>query len=374
MAGRVLIVGGYGTFGLRAAERLARDSALEVILAGRDANKAQIAARSLRGNASGIAFDAARPDAGILRALKPDVIYNASGPFQDNDYALARAAIAIGAHYVDLADCRAFVVGVSALHAEAKSANVLVVSGASTVPGLASAVIDHYLPQFRILDSIYYGVAPANGFDPGIATTASILSYVGRPFTSLRDARMRTVYGWQGIERYWFPQLGARWLGNCDIPDLELFPKRYPTVQNIRFKAGLEVPAMHLGLWSLSWLVRVGLLRKAERLAAPLMRGKRWFSKFGSDAGGMFVVLDGLGHDGTPKSIAWHVLARDNQGPYIPQAPASILTRKLLSGAVAVRGAMPCLGLMTLPEFEAEITDLPITTQVQHTPAPVQPR
>src|SRR5256885_7469806 len=29
-----------------------------------------------------------------------------------------------------------------------------------------------------------------------------------------------------------------RWLGSCDVPDLELFPQRYPTVRTVSFQAG----------------------------------------------------------------------------------------------------------------------------------------
>lgn len=53
---------------------------------------------------------------------------------------MARACIALGCHYVNLADARAFVAGIDALDADARSGNVLVVSGASSVPCLTSAV------------------------------------------------------------------------------------------------------------------------------------------------------------------------------------------------------------------------------------------
>ena len=40
--------------------------------------------------------------------------------------------------------------------------------------------------------------------------------------------------------------------------------------------------------------------------------------------------------------------------------PALILARKLAAGRVSQRGAYPCLGMITLPEFDEEISDLDI--------------
>lgn len=361
---RVLICGGYGTFGLRAAERLGTDASLEIVLAGRNLASAERAVRTLQPKISAklspLALDAMRPDLAALTRLAPSVIYNASGPFQAQDYALARAAIAIGAHYLDLADARAFVRGIGALDAAAKAADVLVVSGTSSVPALSSAVIDAHLRRFARLERVFYGIVPANGFDPGIATTASILSYVGKPFTTLRNGKMTIVHGWQNVTRHTFPHIGSRWLANCDIPDLDILPARYPTLRDVHFTAGLEVPLQFFGLWGLSWLVRAGAIRRAERLAGLLLWAKTWMTRLGSDAGGMFVIMDGIGPNSEPLRLAWHLIARGNHGPFVPQSPATALTRKLLAGDVSERGAMACVGLLTLDDIAAEVQGLTI--------------
>ena len=43
-----------------------------------------------------------------------------------------------------------------------------------------------------------------------------------------------------------------RVLGNCDVPDLALFPERYSSLRTVRFYAGLEVWFIHIALWALS--------------------------------------------------------------------------------------------------------------------------
>ena len=361
---RILVVGGYGAFGARAAERLVRHGDLEVVVAGRSLDSARAAASQLRREARApvvpAAIDAARPDTGELRRLAADVIINASGPFQAQDYALPRAAIEVGAHYLDLADARAFVTGIGALDAEARAAGVLVASGASSVPALSAAIVDHHWPEFSRLDVIEHGITPGNGYDPGRATAASILGGLGKPVPMLLDGNWTTVHGWQGLRRLELPGLGGRWMAHVDVPDLELFPRRYRGVRTVRFTAGLEVSLFQLALWGLAGAVRWGVVQRPERLAGPLLAMKRALRFLGSDAGAMHVRVEGQGRDGRPAARETTLIARQNQGPYVPALAAVVLARRLALGEIEDRGAMPCLGLVRLHEIAAEAADLAI--------------
>ena len=159
MTFRVVVLGGYGHFGGRIARTLAGDADMEVIVAGRDATRAADAAAdiSLAGgrNVDAAAIDATGRDlAQRLRALEPQLVVNACGPFQHRDHGVARAALTVGAHYVDLADARRFVSGIRAIDDAARSRDRLVVSGASSVPGLSGAVVDAFAHEFDALASI----------------------------------------------------------------------------------------------------------------------------------------------------------------------------------------------------------------------------
>jgi hypothetical protein len=230
---------------------------------------------------------------------------------------------------------------------------------------LAAAIVDRHQADFARLDSIWHGIVPANGYDPGIATVTSILGGIGKPFYVLINGDWREVHGWQGLTRYRFHGLGPRLMSYCDVPDVVLFPERYPGLRTARFTAGLEVAPFHLALWGLSWLVRWGLLRRPARLAAPLMWIKRRLLFLGTDSGGMFLRLDGVGRDGAPLRREIGLVARDNQGPYVPTIPSVIVARRLARGELDMVGAMPCLGLFTQHDFEAEVADLPITIEAR---------
>jgi saccharopine dehydrogenase-like NADP-dependent oxidoreductase len=359
---RIVVVGGYGAFGARAVERLVRGGGVEVVIAGRSAERARDCAVRFGGDARVLhaQIDAAAPDEAAIRRLGPAVIVNASGPFQAQDYALARAAIAAGAHYVDLADARGFVAGISSLDEAARAAGVLVTSGASSVPALAAAIVDAHARDFERLETIEHAITPANGYDPGVATTASILSGLGQPMRVLQDGAWMSVHGWMGLRRVGVPGLGWRWMCDCDVPDLEIFPARYEGVRTVRFRAGLEVALFQWSLWGLAGLARAGLVRRPERFAPALMGLKRRLRFLGSDAGGMVVRLRGEGRDGRPLARGVTLIARQNQGPYVPVIAAVLVARKLARGELADRGATPCVGMISLEEFEAEVADLEI--------------
>src|SRR6266567_4001856 len=120
----VLILGGYGTFGGRLAQLLADEECLTLIVAGRSLEKAEqfCAAHKVRATLLPRVFDRDGDADTQLAALKPDIIVDASGPFQTygNPYALVRAVIAHGIDYLDLADGSDFVKGIAQFDAQAR--------------------------------------------------------------------------------------------------------------------------------------------------------------------------------------------------------------------------------------------------------------
>lgn len=371
--GRILLLGGYGVFGSRAAERLAGDPILDVIIAGRsEAAAAALVRRLERGGGARLSharLDATRLTADDLRRLGVSIVINCAGPYQPGELAVARAAIAAGAHYIDLADNRAFVTGITALDADARRAGVLVVSGASSVPALAAAAIDAALPRFGALREVEVAISPGNSFDPGVATTASILAQVGAPHATLVEGARRQVHGWLPMRRHRFQgaAIGSRRLGHCDVPDLDLFPARYPQLRTQRFLAGLEVGLFHCGLWLLAWARRWGLIARPERLARPLLALKRWLRILGSDRGAMYATLRGTDPAGRALEVEWELVANEGHGPFIPATPAVLIARGLAAGTIATRGATAAVGLMSLAVFTAAVADLDIRQSVRET-------
>lgn len=349
----VLVLGGYGFFGGRICEALARVENIHLVIAGRDLIKARTAAEALGLSPDqGIALDANAPElAQQLFALHIDTVIHTAGPFQGQDYRVASAAITAGANYMDLADGRDFVSGIEQLDSLAKQRGVFITSGASSLPALSSAVVDRYLPRFKRLDSIRHGIG-SGARAPGIATMNGVFGYCGKPFLQLENGEWQTAYGWLDLIRYRFPApVGARLLGRCDVPDATLFPRRYPDVHTVTFHAGFASPTGHLLVWAASLFVKLKLISSILGLVAPLHAISRWTEPFISDKGGMFVRLEGLGIDGSALELTWHLIAAQNHGPYIPCGAAIALATKLARGDKLPCGATPCMGVLTVEEY-----------------------
>ena len=362
----VLVLGGYGFFGHRISAALASTAPLRVLIAGRDLARASSTARDLGLPLEhAVRLDAHAPDlAENLRRLQVDVLIHTAGPFQGQDYSVAQGAIEARCHYIDLADGRQFVAGISSLNAQAAAAGVSVISGASSVPALSSGVVDRYLARFGRLDAIHIGIS-SGARAPGLATVRGVFSYGGKPIRCWQAGAWVDAYGWLNLCRHEFPQpVGKRWLGSCDIPDLELFPRRYPTVRTVSFQAGFASDLGHLVVWGLAGLVRAGTLRDMAVFARPLNRLSRWMEPIVSDKGGMFVVLEGQGSDGEPLRIDWNLIAEKNHGPHIPCGAAIALATKIGAGVTLPKGAMPCMGLLTVEEFLEPLRELSIGEKV----------
>lgn len=357
----VVVLGGYGNFGAIISQHLANSPNLQLVIAGRDKHKAETLATRL-GAKSCCVNSMASELASTLRALDANVVINCAGPFQNAGYEVALAAIEAGAHYIDIADGRRFVSDIKTLDSAAKRAGVVVISGASSVPALSSAVIDAHLDRFASLFSIDTGISASERI-PGAATIAAVLSYAGQAINVTRNGRRQRLFGWQGLHRERFSApAGRRWQCHCDVPDIELFPEHYDSVQSVSFSAGLGLSATHLGTWLLAGLARVGLLRRPERLATGLRRAALHLERFGNGVSAMYVRMSGTDHSGRPLTWRWELIAQSNEGAQVPCLAAVALCRKMGNGDSLAPGARACVGLVSLDEYMAVLEGLAITT------------
>ena len=368
----VLVLGGYGHFGGRICRRLASNSHISLCVGGRNHTKAKQFIASLDVNEQALAPRPIAIDHSSnsfledVQLLKPDLVIHTCGPFQGQDYHVAECCIESGAHYIDLADARKFVCEFSCLDEPARKKRLSLVTGASTLPGLSSAVVSSLTNRFGSIDSIRICIAPGNTTPRGLATIKSVLDYCGRPINWLENGSWITTYGWQNLKRHRFPSLGHRWLGACDVPDLELFTTEYPGVRTVTFHAALELEIWQFGLWLLAWLSRAGIVANWSRAARPFKIFSDRLSFLGTSSGGMFVEVSG--QDAAKDAVltlTWYLTARNGHGPEIPVIPAVILAEKLARGERLRIGAFPCMDEITLDEFAGVVSDLDISWDIQ---------
>lgn len=367
---RVLVLGGYGVFGSRVARSLARHEELDVVVAGRNARAAAAFCASLNGGSARPAtLDCAAADAvERLMALSPRVVVDTVGPFHARNHGIARGCAENRVHYLDLADNRRHVCAIARLDALARANDVLIASGASTVPALSTAVADE-LARGLTMHEIDLGISPGHRAPRGLATVESILSYCGHAIPAFTRGQASTEFGWGGLHRHRYPPpVGMRWLSNVDVPERNLWPARYPDLRSIRLAAGLERSTLHLALSAASRVVRLGLIRTLVPCARLMIRVADAFDAWASDAGAMHVRVSGLDSGGRALERTWTLIAEGGDGPQIPATPAALLVKKLagVSGysPLQVRGAIPCMGLLTLAELMRELAPFAIRTRL----------
>jgi saccharopine dehydrogenase-like NADP-dependent oxidoreductase len=363
---RIIVVGGAGNFGARIVRALRADPRIELLVAGR-----RVVSVPAAEDVPGALVDI--DDAGFaqgLRALSPGLVIHCVGPFQGQDCRVANAALAAGAHYLDLADGRLFIAEFAAkMNDQAAKVGRVAISGASTLPALSSAVVEELRVGLSSLESIEVIIAPGQRAPRGKATLEAVFSYLGRPFLVWRKGQWKRAWGWMDLQETRL-DVGGRLSAACDVPDLELFPVRYAGVQTVQFFAALEFGVQHLTLWGLAALRRIGLPFPVDRWAVSLNRFAGMFDAAAGEKGGMRVSVVGNRSDGGGRMRrTWQLTAPAMDGPEIPCMAAILLARRLARGEVFQSGAYPCMGFLTLSEFAPEFARWKITTRMEEVAA-----
>jgi saccharopine dehydrogenase-like NADP-dependent oxidoreductase len=353
---RVLVVGGYGVFGSKLCDLLVRDGH-DVIVAGRNAGKAKALATQLGCTAARIDTSG---DLTPITQLAPDVLVDAAGPFHsygDDPYRLVQFCLESAVHYLDLSDDAPFSTGITALDDLAIAKGCFAISGASSVPGLSSAVVNALSNDMDRIDVIESAILPGNRAPRGYSVIASILNQMGRPMRLWRGGAWREAPTWSSRRTYDLDAGTRRAARMISVPDLTLFPAAFGA-RSVLFRAGLELPVMNAGLRLFGALRRVGLVS-----ANPFwVRAMQWMADrlepLGTDRGGMIVDVTGTVR-GDPIRRRWRLLVEEGDGPFIP----TIAVRTLLRDFTRIApGARACVAAFPLDQAEDAMQDLKVTT------------
>lgn len=265
---RILVLGGYGVFGGRLVDLLGDVPGLEILVAGRNAAKAEQFCTRVTGATTLQPFVLDRRDvAGALAGLAPDLIVDATGPFQaygEDPYAVVRTAIATGTHYLDFADGSDFVFGIDQFDAEAKAAGLFVLSGVSSFPVLTAAVVQE-LGKGMTVRRITGGIAPSPHAGIGLNVMRAVVGYAGSPVALRRGGRDTVGVGLAEAMRYTIAVPGRIPLRSLrfslvDVPDLRVIPAAMPELRDIWMGAGPVPEVLHRAL---NLLARAASVRAA---------------------------------------------------------------------------------------------------------------
>lgn len=364
---RVLLIGGTGVFGQRLARHLAAFEGLDLVVTSRSEASARELAQSITPVAgtsvTGIGLDHRRDLGRRLAELAPFVVIDASGPFQGAGYAVPRAALEAGAHVVDLADARDYILGYGpALDALARERGRVALAGASSTPALSAAAVAALTQGWRRIDAVDIAITPGGRSEVGRAVIAAILSYAGRPIPVWREGELQETTGWLDSRSVTMRGLGRRRVASVETVDAQWLGPGLSVRSRVTFRAGLESRIEQGGLMTLAGLRKAGILGAPEGWISALLAARRITRLPTSDRGGMMVAVTGLDTEGRPRRANWSLLAVKGDGPQVPTLPAAAAVRSLLAGGTAP-GARPAAGTLSLEAIEAEMKPYAIDTQ-----------
>lgn len=369
---KILIIGGYGIFGGRLAELLCKREDLTLLIAGRSLPKAKAFCVSLQHtNTTAVFFNRDGNIAHAIAELTVDLIIDASGPFQSygNDpYRLVKACIKHKVHYMDFSDASDFVKGIAQFDKEAKAANIFVLSGVSSFPILTAAVVRKLAHDLACVDSIKGGIAPSPFAVVGLNVIKAITSYAGKPVMLIRNSQPTPAYGLLEHCRYTIAPKGCKPLNNVyfslvDVPDLQVLPQLWPSVDSVWMGAGPVPEILHKMLNGFAWLVRIRCLPSLVFLA-PIFHFVLNILRWGEHRGGMFVEVTGRDKHNRERTKSWHLIAEGDDGPYIPAMALQALVLKCINGATPKPGARPGTLDLELEDYEVLFSQRQIFTDI----------
>ena len=355
---KILILGGYGVFGGRLTELLRDRTDLKIFVAGRSLAKAEQYCRKQSESTSLIPTQLDRADIDeFLSARNPDMVVDASGPFQhygDDPYRVVKACITHSIDYIDLADAADFVFGISQFDEAAKEKGILMLSGVSSFPALPAAVLQSFSKEMTI-SSVEVGIAPTPFAGIGLNVMRAAMTYAGGPVKLTRNGEQTITFGFCESRRFTVAPPGVLPLNNIrfslvDVPDLQVLPIQYPSIKDIWVGAGTVPETLHLMLNGIAHLRRLLRLPALTPLAGFSYRVLN-LAKIGEHRGGLAIRVKGT-KAGINHEKTWHLIAEGDDGPMIPAMAAEGVIRKWLSDARPEKGARAAAGVLSLEDYK----------------------
>lgn len=335
---RVAIVGGAGNVGQEVALGLIRAEAVtQIVLADLHDDPGALRDR-LRKNAKVARL---RLDARDRRALETSLagtrlLVNCAGPFLDTVVPAARAAVALGADYLDVCDDFAATALMleSDLDAAARRAGVALVTGMGADPGVNNLLALWYAGRLDTVESVRLAWAVDRAELAGAALAHADTMMAGATPQFL-DGRLRYPQGGEGEETVEFAgPIGAATVRYVGHPQPLTLPRRLPGLKNLTVK-GVILP---------DWADRAPMTMKSRGLsgieqAPPTATVPRELARAmppGPGLSALKVTVSGT-RRGRAATYAADMVGAMGPGTGLPAAVAALL---VLEGAVAAKGLL----------------------------------
>jgi Saccharopine dehydrogenase NADP binding domain len=341
---RIVVVGGNGFFGRYLVDDLLRHTDAQIVAVGRRSPSGRHGDRRVDYESADLR------DGPRLRRIVTGaaLVFHCAGPFGRLPLEPLDVAIECGAHYVDIAEDRAFGHAVRERDRAAHAAGVAVLTGSSVVPAMEALVLRWAGRELGPIAGLRTFVAADVRRRRGVALVETMLANVGRPFDRLRAGRMGRAHGWTEPEWVDFPPpIGSRLTHLVgEMADLDVLPAHFG-LEMLELKAASDLTLVNRAL-GLAGAVRARTGHPAWERAAPLVRAVSALAgRIGDDAGATMFELT-MASDRRVEAVAF---SAERDGGRIPIAVAGLAAEELLGGRVRSRGVVPAEVWVTPERF-----------------------
>jgi hypothetical protein len=181
--------------------------------------------------------------------------------------------------------------------------------------------MDDYASAFASMDSLVYGISPVQKSPRGLAVASAILTYLGKPIAQ-KKIKTDGCCGFQDIYCQAYPGIASRLMGNGEVAEFDLFTEKH-ALKTIRFSFGMESGSLHVSMYLVACLMRLGLPMPLMKYGQALLKFTNFYGRFGTDKGGMHMLIEGRDDSGQQKFVKWFIIAKKGDGPRIPIIPLS---------------------------------------------------
>lgn len=348
---KIAIVGGAGDMGRIACATTVQDPQIEsVLIADRDARRAQLLADELGPKASSIGLDitdiAALDD--VLSGV--DLVLNTVGPFYLYGRPVLEAAIATGTHYADIADDWEPTIEMLELDDAARAAGITALVGVGASPGISNllaAVAHRQLVEVDGLHTVWRGGSgvPKAPEDPAaVAPSAAIDHWIhnlAEPIRVWRNGRHEAAEALEELT-IGYPGIGMATVWTCGHPEPITLPRTFPEIRD-SFNLMFSRPGLIDAARAVRDRVRAGELSVSEGSKAFLLAPGRRGPEAGPvpDFPGVFAYAEGRDRQGNAvrATVACNVLPEGEMGE-VTCIPLAIAAGMIARGEITGHGVM----------------------------------
>jgi saccharopine dehydrogenase-like NADP-dependent oxidoreductase len=290
----ILIVGGYAVVGQRIAADLAPNAPNRIVVAGRDRDRANLAATALGYGARGRPIDGDDPTS-VEAALEGESLVVSC--VDQREPHLLRAAIAHGLAYMDIMPHLMQRRPTEAMKIEAPRTGARIVLGAGLAPGISSMFARLGADRVGDVVRVESNVLLSIGDVFGPASRSYIMDEITLPYTIQVNGELQPAHAFSRAARMTFaPPLGRRTAYLFPFSDQVFFPD---TLGAHTALARLALDPPWLGGF-LAVLVRLGvptLMRRRKGAGERFNRLVGWLQQryAGQDWYGLMVEVEGSG-------------------------------------------------------------------------------